>query len=497
MNIRDKAIQLLSKNKPIDDTGGKGVTNPPFGAMATVNNAFFGISNYVMENPDEVLKKEHLTLEAYRSLRYDGHVYGVWQSRKSATLKLLWDVNRGKEKDSVAQFMKDLLIKLKIRDILSDILEAPYYGYYPLEVIWNIVDDYLVPTAVLGKPPWWFEYDSDKQLRFKNYGASGGTTSVPQFKFLNVQFNATYENPHGDAIASKMFYPTLFKRGATKLLAIYTERYGMPFLKGTVISDGTGARAREMYKLLLGLKQNGVLVTEEDDVVEFLNANVGPSGGGQLYIDFISLCNSEISKPVLSETLTTEQSGTGSYAMANTHFQVRQDVVDSDKLLCQYWVNKLIQWVYIFNFGSSTDDIPYFELYAEQDVDMNLSQRDLNLANTKQLQFTKKYFTGAYGFKDDEIEIVPIAQPAPPQTPPAQFSEGNGNNADLSRFDKLAQAVITPVLEMVSKKTEFSEIQKSLVKMFPKLDTADLEEYIAQGLVVAQASGMIDVMNKK
>ena len=43
--------------------------------------------------------------------------------------------------------------------------------------------------------------------------------------------------------------------------------------------------------------------------------------------------NSEISKAVLGQTLTTEIGSTGSYAAANTHMAVRQDIIDADKNL--------------------------------------------------------------------------------------------------------------------------------------------------------------------
>jgi len=188
------------------------------------------------------------------------------------------------------------------------------------------------------------------------------------------------------------------------------------------------------------------------------------------------------------QTLTTEQGDTGSYAMSQTHLQVRKDVVDSDKQLVEYWLNELIKWIIDFNF-ESVPEIPKFVMYEEQDVDMTLAQRDQALASTNQIKFTKEYFKRNYGFKDDEIEIVS----APPQIFP--FSENSSeiqkSPYDISQFDELTQAVLKPILDMIENGTSYNEIQDKIVEMFPDLETSELEDFLAKGILIATGSGFI------
>ena len=191
-----------------------------------------------------------------------------------------------------------------------------------------------------------------------------------------------------------------------------------------------------------------------------------------------------------SQTLTTEQGDTGSYAMSQTHLQVRKDVVDSDKQLVEYWLNKLIEWIIDFNF-ESVSEMPKFVMYEEQDVDMTLAQRDQALASTNQIKFTKEYFKRNYGFKDDEIEIASAIQPISP------FSE-NGSEIqkspyDISQFDELTQAVLKPVLEMIEHGISYNEIQDRIVEMFPDLETNELEDFLAKGILIATGSGFLSV----
>ena len=109
-----------------------------------------------------------------------------------------------------------------------------------------------------------------------------------------------------------------------------------------------------------------------------------------------------ISKAILGQTLTTEIGSTGSYAASNTHMQVRQDIVDSDKKLVEDVINQLIQWFYEINFANG--EVPVFELYEPEDVDLTLAQRDKILSDTG-VKFTKEYFIKNYGLEDEDFDI--------------------------------------------------------------------------------------------
>ena len=118
-----------------------------------------------------------------------------------------------------------------------------------------------------------------------------------------------------------------------------------------------------------------------------------------------------ISKAILGQTLTTEIGSTGSYAASNTHMQVRQDIVDSDKKLVEGVINQLIQWFYEINFANA--EVPVFELYEPEDVDLTLAQRDKILSDTG-VKLTKEYFIKNYGLEDEDFDIrEDIIPPSP------------------------------------------------------------------------------------
>lgn len=79
-----------------------------------------------------------------------------------------------------------------------------------------------------------------------------------------------------------------------------------------------------------------------------------------LYLQLIKLANGEISKALLSETLTTEMDS-GSYAASVTHFKVRREVILGDKFLVEQTINKLIEYIAKVN-NFETWNLPKFVL---------------------------------------------------------------------------------------------------------------------------------------
>ena len=86
---------------------------------------------------DIVLKKQGKDIRIYKELLCDPHVFACTQSRKAGVLSLDWEINRGLDKDQNAEDIENLLKKLDIQKLMSDILDATQFGFQPLEIIWK------------------------------------------------------------------------------------------------------------------------------------------------------------------------------------------------------------------------------------------------------------------------------------------------------------------------------------------------------------------------
>ena len=241
--------------------------------------------------------------------------------------------------------------------------------------------------------------------------------------------------------------------------------------------------------------QDAIAVIPDDSSVEIQEAN--KSSSAAIYEQLIDKMNAEISKAILGQTLTTEIGGNGSYAAANTHMGIRQDIIDSDKKLVENTINKLIQWIYEINFPNA--ETPIFELYQEEDVDLSLAQRDKILSDSG-VKFSKEYFIKTYGFDEEDIEIrediLPTANPQFSQFKEEPVIEGQKQIDDLFKFlsetelNKQAQKMISPLLSLLENCESYEEAFELLTDK--NLHTKQLEQSIQKALFLCELQGRSD-----
>ena len=245
--------------------------------------------------------------------------------------------------------------------------------------------------------------------------------------------------------------------------------------------------------------QDAIAVIPDDSSVEIQEAN--KSSSAEIYEKLIDKMNAEISKAILGQTLTTEIGSTGSYAASNTHFAIRQDIVDSDRKLVESVINQLIQWIYEINF--SNQEVPVFEMYEPEDVDLTLAQRDKILSETG-VKFTKEYFIKAYGLEEEDFDIREDVVPAMS----SQFKEfkdqdeniftppGQEQIEDLYKFisdNKLseqAQKMISPLIALIDDCEDFNEVYELLTDK--NLHSKQFEQTLQKALFLCELQGRSD-----
>jgi phage gp29-like protein len=489
--------------------------------------------NRLLPNPDDILRKAGKKIQDLRDLMSDAHTWACVQSRKSGVLALEWEVTGPDEKQ--VGFVRDLLEKLDMNWVVAQMLDTPLYGYTVHEVMWRInFSGHIVPYEVTAKPSEWFGFDENGNCVFKTIENPDGE-ALPNRKFLVVQHNPTYTNPYGESVLAKCWWPLLFKKQLMKFGLIFAEKYGMPYLVGKYPEHASQDEVDEVFDGLLNMVRDGVFTVPTTFDVSILEAAKTPSV--DVFTRFIVMFNAEISKAILSQTLTTEQGDTGSYAMSQTHLMVRKDVVDADRRLVEKSVNELIRWIIDLNFAGVTV-YPTFRLFEEEQVDLTRVQRDTQLWASGWVKPTKDYIQRAYNLSDTDFEMVdklaapagggfpyasetvedaakristepsvasPIAsgQPAPTRTVPAVAAkptikssqqlvkEYADKHADAEALDAVMQEMMVPVVELITQGANYSEVGDRVFELFPHLATEKLEELIAQSMFAAQLIGEV------
>ena len=459
---------------------------------------FYSLGSY-LPDPDIVLRKQGKDVKIYRELFCDPHVFACIQSRKAGVLSLEWEINRGLDKTKDAELVEDLLKKLDIHKLINDILDATLFGFQPIEIIWKKVGNYVLPIELKAKPSEWFCFDEENLLKFRTKEHYWGE-ELPPKKFLCPQNNPSYDNPYGKRVLSRVFWPVTFKKGGLKFWVVFTEKYGIPHLIGKHPRGATKEETDNLADLLEEMIQDAIAVIPDDSSVEIKEAN--KSSSAEIFEKLIDKMNSEISKAILGQTLTTEIGATGSYAASNTHMAVRQDIIDADKKLVEKTINQLIQWIYEINFANA--EVPVFELYEPEDVDLTLAQRDKILYDTG-VKFTKEYFIKTYGLEEEDFDIrediIPINQNF------KQFSEqeehllpGQAQIENLYKFiterelNKQSQNMLAPLIDLFESCENYEEAFELLTDK--NLQSKKFEETIQKALFLCELQGRADGLDE-
>ena len=475
----------------------KGITEEIATRKRALN--FYSLAN-ILPDPDIVLKKQGKDIRIYKELLCDPHVFACTQSRKAGVLSLDWEINRGLDKDQNAEDVENLLKKLDIQKLMSDILDATQFGFQPLEIIWKKdKSGHIMPERVVAKPPEWFCFDDDNNLKFRTKENYYGEI-VPNKKFLLAQNNPSYNNPYGERTLSRVFWNVTFKKGGLKFWVVFTEKYGMPHLIGKHPRGSTKEETNSLADMLEDMVQDAIAVIPDDSSIEIQEAS--KSSSAEIYEKLIDKMNTEISKAILGQTLTTEIGSTGSYAASNTHMQVRQDIVDSDKKLVEGVINQLIQWIYEINFANA--EVPVFELYEPEDVDLTLAQRDKILSDTG-VKFTKEYFIKNYGLEEEDFEIREDIIPASPNFKEFKEEEeklvpGQAQIENLFKFitegnlNKQAQSMLSPLIKLFESCENYEEAFELLTDK--NLHSKQFEQTIQKALFLCELQGRSDGLDE-
>ena len=211
-----------------------------------------------------------------------------------------------------------------------------------MEILWDeLPDGTFLPMEIIPKPNEWFFYGTDGQLRFRAKGEPKGVL-LPENKFLVPRHNPTYENPYGEALLTKCYWPVTIKNMGFRFWMNFLEKYGMPLVIGQYSYPPAPEELQALSDRLKTLLDSQTIAAPSDISIDI--KDLGQSKSVELYSQIIKMANAEISKVLLSETLTTEMDS-GSYAASVTHFKVRKELILGDVKIVENTLNELIRTV--------------------------------------------------------------------------------------------------------------------------------------------------------
>jgi phage gp29-like protein len=264
--------------------------------------------------------------------------------------------------DAFAGELKDV----DVPRIIEEMMDAVAYGYSPLEVLWAAKDGRWGIDNIVGKPPQWFQFDQGNRLVLKT--GILGTEELPENRFLLVQHRPSYANPYGVKVFSKCFWPVTFKKNGFRWWTVFVEKYGGAFMYGKYPANAGEQFKNELLEALEKMVADAVAIAPEGSEIT-INSAGDKKGGSDVHQAYIQMANSEISKAVLGQTLTTEIGEAGSYAAASAHNLVREDIAAADRRRISAAFSRLAAVYTFYNFGPETAP-PAFQFVKDEAPDI-------------------------------------------------------------------------------------------------------------------------------
>jgi len=452
-----------------------------------------------LPNPDPVLKKMSKDITVYKELRSDSHVWSQIQSRKNGVLAREWYLDRNGASVRNFKIVESLFNDLDIFEIESQVMDAVQFGYQPFELLWQRVGAFVLPTAIVSKPPDWFAFSEENQLLFRTKTNWNGEPTDPR-KFICPVYCGTYENPYGEPTLARCFWPVTFKKGGWRYWSTFQEKYGQPTLVGKLPRNRKAEEFEELKEKLDEMIQDAVFVIPDDASVDFIGG-AGKSEGGTGFEKLIERCNAEISKAQVGSTLTTELGDTGSYAAAETHMEQQSIFAESDKKLVRSFFTDVIRLIYEINFTESAR--PKFVIHEEDDIKSALADRDQKLSN--KLDFNEDYFEDKYGLDRKYFTLKSAPEPSPnpmiPLLPKEGEFAGKDNSPqipepDVEEYNRMAKGILKPVIDLINSGSEYADVMSRLADAYPTMDISQLTQMIQRARFVAQIVGRLENVEK-
>lgn len=360
---------------------------------------------YSIPDPDKILADNEYDYQIYRDLLSDPHLWSVIQQRKAQINQMGWSVDLKKGEPFYAEIL-EMLERLGVNDKIDSILDTILFGFNVEEIIWDIQDDKYIPIKLKQKPVEWFIFSNSNELRLRKM--AGGSyifeegVKLPPYKFILSQHKSTYKNPYGEKLLSKVYWPVTFKKASTDNWEQLLDKHGIPYIMGVYKSNASEEDKSLLEQTLTDMLDDNVGIMSEDTEIDFKEA--GKYNVGEIFSNMVEHLNTEISKAILTVTLTTELGSTGSYKAAEIHREMFEMLGLQDKKIVERVYNKLIEYYIDINYGKR-EEYPKIVLEKKEEIINTTVERDKILTEMG-IRFNKEYFKKRYNLNENDFELV-------------------------------------------------------------------------------------------
>ncbi|MCF6270988.1 MAG: DUF935 domain-containing protein [Melioribacteraceae bacterium] len=387
-------------------------------------NSLMGLIGNILPDPDKILEQNGNDLSIYKDLLVDPHLTATILQRKMQVLQMGWEVES--ESEQLRNEGIEIMRSFHMQEIISQMLDSVLFGFNVCEIIWSVfapkngaspdrsARKRIVPKEIIAKPQEWFAFDNENELKIVSSSFSAtpnigknGLVDLPKYKFILSRHQPTFDNPYGEKILQKCYWPVKLKQSSIESWNELIEKYGVPYLIGVVSDTATPIEKEAVIDDLLDMIENNVVTRGESQQIEIKEQTSYDIG--QMFEKMVEFQNKEISKAVLSVTLTIDVGTSGSYKASDVHRQMLEYIGISDKKIVEAGLNQMFDYYTELNYGTSAslsnqDKKIRVKLSKKEAITDETAERDKILTDIG-VKFTKEYFMKKYNLGDGDFDL--------------------------------------------------------------------------------------------
>lgn len=344
--------------------------------------------------------RRRMLYELYDSIIVDGHLESVMEKMiASVANKRLVFVPHKKDDGMDVEFINENIIQTPwMRKLIKYRMESKAFGHSLAELIiakGMITDARLVNRLNVVPERGWLAMD------YNNLEGSGIAYRHDKYysKYL-IEFGE--EKDLGKLLNAAQY--VIYKRGGIGDYAQCVELFGMPFREARYNPFNPGDREK-LDEAMSKAGAAGYAVIPEGSSINFHQTSMG-TGAKDLYVSLIKeICNEELSKIFLGNTLTTSQGENGARSLGEVHKDAENEMMLSHLIETEFDLNWNVKEVLAMH---GVPNLNKGKFMFQESSDLPMTERigiDVQLFNSGAVEFPENYWYETYGIqKPDNTE---------------------------------------------------------------------------------------------
>lgn len=470
----------------------------------------------------------------------DAHLYAELSKRRQALLTVDWmlvppaDASAAEKADCAAleAILRD---ELDLDQLIIDLAEGILPGYSCIELAWLQSEGQWRFTPH-SRPADWFTVQAADRNTLRLRTAEPGGEALRPWGWIVHQHPAKSGYLTRAGLVRVLGWPFLFRNLTARDLAEFLEIYGLPLRLGRYPNGATAEEKSTLMAAVVNVGHAAAGILPEGMSIEFQQA---ATGAADPFMSMMQWAEQSISKAVLGGTLTSQVDGKGSYAAAQTHNEVRGDIMRADlRLIARTLTRDLV--TPLARLNTRLQRMPSFRFVTAEAEDMTAIASALPGLVDAGVRIPTRWVHDKLRIPipegDEPVLARPSAQPAALKAVAPLFIEGRGAGGEggaraahvtgcqcdgclgtaalkatppsddpqdqLDRIDPptqhdQAQALIRPLLDALREGMSPEQALDAVAEGYPAMDADLLTEALARAMFAVELAGRLEAQREQ